>query len=1162
MQLQMRHLRTPTRHGPMHRLGCPLLAALLLWALPTGAQAASLAAPSLPGAGFPGPPAEVVPDQVVVGFSAGAGASTRVRARDSANADLKSTLGDSQTQLVEIPRGTDVRDATRILESQPGVAYAEPNYAAYPALGADDPQYADPGQPALARVDAPRAWDYTTGDTRLSVAVIDSGVDLSHPDLAVSGDDDVDGHGTHVAGIAAARGGNQLGIAGVTWRSTLRSYRACDYEAAAPATPPATPAQPRLVCSTAAQARAISDAAAAGTRIANLSIATPVPTGTQSYYSQAVYDAIARNPQMLVVAAAGNGTTADGHGRDVDATGAASYPCSYGLPNVVCVGATRGTSDTPYTYSNYGAASVDLWAPGTAILSTERGGGYSEGTGTSEAAPHVAGAAALLFSAHPSATVTDVKRALMEGVDAISEPTRLTVSGGRLNAFRALAVLDDTRPNTVLDASPTTPTQATSASFAFHSSEPNSTFECQLDGAEWESCPSPKRYDDLPEGRHQFAVRAVDPHPNTDLTPATTSVTVDRTPPDTTFDAGPGPATNRLDATFRFHAEPGSTFECQLDGDGYEPCESPYAVTVGDDDGPHALQVRATDPAGNVESVPTGYSWAVDTAAPAVRFGTVPALLTESREATFVFSGDDPSATITCQLDDAAAKACASPITVTGLDDLKHRLVVRATDAAGNTGTDTYDWTVDGPPRVVVTSAPSPLANSRLAEFAWQTEDDGPGTSDVEHLDCQLDGEAVEPCDSPQPVTVDSDGPHTFTVIAVDREEHRSAAVTHTWVTDTEAPAPPEIAGPTGEPDEPHFTVAGDGATLDCALDDDTWVSCGPSVTFTRVDSGEHVFRARATDTAGNPSVTTTKFTVRLTAPVPVVSGPNGLLASTTATFTFGAGGAECRLDGSAWSPCTSSRTYSNLPQGPHTFAVRATTPHLSDPTTRSFTVDTVPPALRLTAVPATSTTSGSARIAWTTEPGAAVTCSLDRGAARACASSWTLTGLGGGAHGAVLRATDAAGNAASAGALWRVVPPPAPPPTAAAPTAPAARTTAAPTPPPPPAIKPTSTAPLVKAVIRRFKRLSGRKAARVRPFVVRYTSTLPGTLSVRLELRGRRTVRIGGARVTYTRAGAHRVRVRLTAKGRRALRARARPKLRARATFVATSGPTTSSTR
>ena len=155
--------------------------------------------------------------------------------------------------------------------------------------------------------------------------------------------------------------------------------------------------------------------------------------------SQAERDAIAAFPGVLFVAAAGNGGD-DGIGDDNDQSG--SFPCAYELPNLLCVAASDN-NDGMAEFSNFGATSVDLAAPGVNIASTWPGAGYSWSDGTSMATPHVAGAAALLWAAAPEASVADVRSALLSGVDATQAFSGRTATGGRLNVLRSLRLVAD-----------------------------------------------------------------------------------------------------------------------------------------------------------------------------------------------------------------------------------------------------------------------------------------------------------------------------------------------------------------------------------------------------------------------------------------------------------------------------------------------------------------------------------------------------------------------------------------------------------------------------------------------------------------------------------------------------------------------------------------------
>ena len=294
-----------------------------------------------------------------------------------------------------------------------------------------------------ADIDAPEAWDIQTGNPNLVIGVIDTGVDYNHPDLLgniwtnpgeiandgidndnngyiddVRGWDfayndnnpsDVDGHGTHVSGTIAGKGNNGVGVTGVAWNAKIMPVKFLNDSGSG------TLSNAIL---------AIDYATAKGVQLTNNSWGG-------GGYSQALYDSInaAGNAGALFIAAAGNSA----QNADVNPM----YPAGYNLANIISVASTTRT-DALSSFSNYGLTSVDLGAPGSDIYSSIPGGGYATYSGTSMASPHVAGAAALLWSQNPTWTAQQVKNTLMNTGDAISSLAGKTVSGKRLNIFNAL----------------------------------------------------------------------------------------------------------------------------------------------------------------------------------------------------------------------------------------------------------------------------------------------------------------------------------------------------------------------------------------------------------------------------------------------------------------------------------------------------------------------------------------------------------------------------------------------------------------------------------------------------------------------------------------------------------------------------------------------------
>lgn len=406
-------------------------------------------------------------DGLIVRFEQGVSAAERTAIRDAAGTDLERTLPVPGMQLLDVEPSRRAAAAERALERQDGVLYAEPNAIRHASLRPDDLYYSllwgmeNTGQSirgsagsADADTDAGDAWDAGIGGG-VTVAVIDSGVELTHPDLAentwrnpgesglgrelngldddlngrvddwrgwdfVAGDNnpaDENGHGTHVAGTIAARRGNGFGVAGVADGSRLMALRVLNAQGSG---------------SVANVILAYAYAARAGADVVNLSLGSSVS-------SQAEYDAIAARPEMLFVAAAGNGGD-DEIGDDNDLH--PEYPCAYPLPNVACVAASDNR-DRLAPFSNHGDLAVDLAAPGVDILSTVPGGGYGWASGTSMSTPHVSGAAALLWAASPGASVSQIKSALLEGVDPVAAFAGRTVTGGRLNVLSSLRKVAD-----------------------------------------------------------------------------------------------------------------------------------------------------------------------------------------------------------------------------------------------------------------------------------------------------------------------------------------------------------------------------------------------------------------------------------------------------------------------------------------------------------------------------------------------------------------------------------------------------------------------------------------------------------------------------------------------------------------------------------------------
>ena len=251
---------------------------------------------------------------------------------------------------------------------------------------------------------------------------------------------------------------------------------------------------------------------------------------------------------------------------------------------------------------------------------------------------------------------------------------------------------DPVAPDTVIDSGPSGVLGQTDISVSFHSTLAGASFHCSLAGAAWAACSSPVQYHSLADGSYELSVRAVSGG-IADPTPAKASWAVDTTPPQTTIASGPESVTNDQQASLSFSAsESGSTFECNLDAAGWQPCASPKTYDSLAD-GAHIAEVRATDPVGNVDPTPAQASWSVDTAPPQTTKGSGPQGRIPTGPVDFEFSSA-AGTTFVCGLDGASPQACAVPFHLGDPDPGPHTLVVKAVDPAGNVdpvGT-VYSW--------------------------------------------------------------------------------------------------------------------------------------------------------------------------------------------------------------------------------------------------------------------------------------------------------------------------------------------------------------------------------------------------------------------------------------------------------------------------------------
>jgi hypothetical protein len=459
LQAEQRRI-TRTAHS-VGRITAALSLALLLALSTTGSDeygggARPTEFPSLKSPPIRQPRPKYIPGELLVRFKPETPKTARKYARDLLGARLlrapKIVPG---LEHIQLPEGLGVEKAISRYRENPDVLYAEPNYVIHVHQTPSDSLFTllwglhntgqDGGTPD-ADIDAPEAWNLGTGSSEIVVAVIDTGIDYTHPDLAANMyrnesectpnglDDDGNGyiddcygistsgtflsdpmddmgHGTHVAGTIGAVGDNGKGVVGVNWNVKLLPCKLIGLEFG--------------IGNAVDCLEYVRKMKERGVNI----VATNNSWGLE-YFSESLLDAIEAQQQLgiLFIASAGN----DFRNNDEQPV----YPANFPLPNIISVAATD-RNDNKAAFSNMGSRTVDIGAPGVDVLSTVPNGGYAFSSGTSMSAPHVAGVAALLKAANPNRTWQEIKNLILAGGDAIPSMAE-TVTGKRLNAYGAL----------------------------------------------------------------------------------------------------------------------------------------------------------------------------------------------------------------------------------------------------------------------------------------------------------------------------------------------------------------------------------------------------------------------------------------------------------------------------------------------------------------------------------------------------------------------------------------------------------------------------------------------------------------------------------------------------------------------------------------------------
>jgi subtilisin family serine protease len=380
--------------------------------------------------------------EIIVERRAGASLAQRAALRAQAGVTYVGPGPLPNTEIDQAPSG-GLAAAVAALGRDPEVQFAEPNAVLHAAGVPNDPYFGE--QWALSNtgqsvdgtastagddIGATYAWPHSTG-SGVTVAVVDTGADATAPDLqgqlvagasflnGVQGTttQDQNGHGTHVSGIIAAAQNNGIGVSGVAPGAKVMPLQALDSSGSGTLDDVAS---------------AFAYAGQHNIPIVNASLGGPSS-------SQTLEQAVADYPNTLYVVAAGNS------GANNDDPSTPFYPCDLPEANLICVGASD-QNDQPAYFSDYGANSVDLFAPGVNILSTWLAPDYAYDSGTSMATPMVAGTLALMLARNPTLSAAQLKSDLLASVDPAPQMAGLSVSGGQLDAAAAVAMAGGDAP--------------------------------------------------------------------------------------------------------------------------------------------------------------------------------------------------------------------------------------------------------------------------------------------------------------------------------------------------------------------------------------------------------------------------------------------------------------------------------------------------------------------------------------------------------------------------------------------------------------------------------------------------------------------------------------------------------------------------------------------
>ncbi len=532
---------------------------------------------------------------------------------------------------------------------------------------------------------------------------------------------------------------------------------------------------------------------------------------------------------------------------------------------------------------------------------------------------------------------------------------------------------DSTPPAATIDSAAHGTTGDSTPSFDFSSSEdPGSSFACSLDQGTpaYSTCTSPFTSAALSDGDHTFRVRATDQAGNTGAA-ATEDFTVDTGAPaaPTITASVPASPANNNDPLLKGSAEAGSSVhlykadtaaDCTpanlVDSQPAATFASPGISAHVGDDTTTRFRASATDAASNTSACSAAFDYTEDSTPPAATIDSAAHGTTGDSTPSFDFSSsEDPGSSFACSLDQGtpAYSTCTSPFTSAALSDGDHTFRVRATDQAGNTGAAaTEDFTVDtGAPAAPTITASVPASPANNNDPLLKGSAEAGSSVHLYKADTAADCTPANLVDSQPAATfaspgisahVGDDTTTRFRASATDAASNTSACSAAFDYTEDSTPPAATIDsaahGTTGD-STPSFDFSSSedpGSSFACSLDQGTpaYSTCTSPFTSAALSDGDHTFRVRATDQAGNTGAAATEdFTVDTGAPdTTILTHPSNPSSSAAADFTFsgsdsgssGVASFQCKLDGGSFGACASPKHYASLADGSHTFSVRA----------------------------------------------------------------------------------------------------------------------------------------------------------------------------------------------------------------------------------------------